>query len=226
MRTVWLYFMTCVFLFCSSVNAAEFSAKVIAVMDGDTVLIKRDNGVLKIRLTDIDAPEKAQPFGETSKRALSDMVLGKLINIDSQAMDKYGRMVARLEVDGLKVNAEMIRLGMAWEYSRFHNNKKLLALQAEAQQVPRGLWALTNPMPPWEWRKLHPRTDSKNRQRKTVSPKKVKAQSVDASCSAKKRCGEMSSCEEAKYYFTQCGLKKLDGDSDGIPCEVLCQPRE
>jgi endonuclease YncB( thermonuclease family) len=208
------------------VSAAEFSAKVIAVMDGDTVLIKRDSGVLKIRLTDIDAPEKAQPFGETSKRSLSDMVLGKIVNINSQAMDKYGRMVARLEVNGLNVNAEMIRLGMAWEYSRFYNNKKLLALQAEAQQAPRGLWALTDPMPPWEWRKLHPRTDSKSKQRKVVSSKKVKVSPVDASCGAKKRCREMSSCEEAKHYFTQCGLKKLDGDSDGIPCEILCQPKK
>jgi endonuclease YncB( thermonuclease family) len=44
-------------------QAEEFTTKVIAVLDGDTVLIRRAKGVLKIRLADIDAPEKAQPFG-------------------------------------------------------------------------------------------------------------------------------------------------------------------
>jgi hypothetical protein len=42
------------------------------------------------------------------------------------------------------------------------------------------------------------------------------------SCGAKKTCGQMASCEEAMFYLTQCGLSRLDGDSDGVPCESLC----
>jgi micrococcal nuclease len=71
-------------------------------------------------------------------------------------MDQYGRMVAHLSVDGLDVNTEQVRQGLAWEYSNFHNNKMLIALQNEAKQAPRGLWLQTNLTHPWVWRKQHP----------------------------------------------------------------------
>ena len=106
-------------------SGQEFTAKIIAVLDGDTVLVRREGGLVKIRLAEIDAPEKAQTFGETSKRSLSDMVLGKQAKVVSQAVDQYGRLVAHLSVDGWDVNAEQIRRGMAWEYSNFHSNQAL-----------------------------------------------------------------------------------------------------
>jgi len=146
-------------VFCSWIfvaQADEFSAKVIAVFDGDTVLIKRANGVTKVRLAGIDAPEKTQTFGATSKQSLAEMVSGKQIHLVTQAVDKYGRLIARISVNGLDVNAEQIRRGMAWESSRFHNDKAMLKLQQEAKNAPRGLWALSNPVPPWKWRKQHP----------------------------------------------------------------------
>jgi deoxyribonuclease-1 len=43
------------------------------------------------------------------------------------------------------------------------------------------------------------------------------------SCGGKRRCGEMASCEEAKFYLTQCGVTRLDGDGDGTPCQSLCR---
>ena len=64
-----------------SAHGEEFTAKVIAVLDGDTVLVKRAKGLVKIRMVGIDAPEKAQTFGDTSKRSLSDMVMGKQVTI-------------------------------------------------------------------------------------------------------------------------------------------------
>lgn len=208
-----------VLLSASSVaQGAEFTAKVIAVLDGDTVLVKRGNGLTKIRMAEIDAPEKAQVFGETSKRSLSDMVLGKQIKVVSQAVDQYGRMVAHISVDGLDVNAEQIRRGMAWEYSNYHSNHVLVALQNEAKQAPRGLWALSDPTPPWEWRKLH--SNVAPAQTSIAAP--PPAMPLDPTCSRKKYCSEMSSCEEAKYYLTQCGIKSLDGNGDGVPCEKLC----
>jgi deoxyribonuclease-1 len=42
-------------------------------------------------------------------------------------------------------------------------------------------------------------------------------------CGTKTTCSQMSSCEEAKFYLTQCGLTRLDGDGDGIPCASLCR---
>ncbi len=145
-----------ILLFVSaSAFGEEFFARVIVVIDGDTVLIRRSSGLVKIRLAEIDAPEKTQAFGGTSKNSLSDMVLGKQVKIVSQAIDQYGRMVAHLSVDGLDVNAEQIRRGMAWEYSSYHSDKALIALQDEARRASRGLWAQSDPVPPWAWRLRH-----------------------------------------------------------------------
>ncbi|MFM2408466.1 MAG: hypothetical protein RL358_1208 [Pseudomonadota bacterium] len=208
-------------LFATSATSATFNAKVIAVLDGDTVLIKRQAGVLKVRLVEIDAPEKSQPFGASSQQSLAGMVLGKQVQFTSQAFDQYERMIAHLNVNGLDVNAEQIKRGMAWEYSHFHSNHALVALEVEARAAPRGLWAMSAPIAPWDWRKQHP---------STTSPPSIPNASVvhDASCGGKKQCSQMSSCDEARHYLSVCGLKYLDGDGDGMPCEKLCalQPRE
>ncbi|MFY9261987.1 MAG: thermonuclease family protein [Gallionella sp.] len=212
---------TIMLLLCAfSVQAETFNTTVRVVLDGDTVMIKRGESTQTIRLAEIDAPEKAQPFGETAKKSLSDLVMGKSVQVVSQTMDQYGRMVAHLNVNGLDVNAEQIRLGMAWEYSNFHSNKALIALQKEAQSVPRGLWALSNPIPPWEWRKQHPYQES------APAPTPIAAAPRGMSCGNKKYCNQMTTCEEAKYYLNQCGVKRLDGNGDGVPCENLCTANE
>lgn len=198
-----------------------FSAKVIAVLDGDTVMILRSNGPMKVRLAEIDAPEKLQTFGETSKRSLSDMVMGKQVQVASQAIDQYGRMVAHLSLDGLDINAEQIRRGMAWEYSNFHSNKKLKALEADARQAPRGLWASSQPQPPWEWRKQHA-DPAKAPPAKVAGARPAQAKEPIPGCGDKKHCSQMTSCEEARHYLTQCGIRTLDHDGDGTPCEQLC----
>jgi endonuclease YncB( thermonuclease family) len=208
-------------------EAAEFSGKVITVLDGDTLLVLRNNHPVKVRLAEIDAPEKMQTFGETSRRSLSDMVLGKQVKVSSQAVDQYGRMVAHIGWNGLDVNAEQIRRGMAWEYSHFHGNQVLVALQEEAKQVPRGLWALGNPTPPWEWRKLHPNITGDQPHAVNLSnTAPAAAAAPGTACGSKRHCSEMSSCEEARHYLAQCGIKTLDGNGDGVPCEKLCSPKE
>ncbi len=223
MRT-WILFLLWAGTF-NTAHAESFSSKVIAVLDGDTVLIKRASGLVKIRLAEIDAPEKVQTFGETSKRSLSDMVLGKQVKVVSQAIDQYGRMVAHLSINGLDVNAEQIRRGMAWEYSHFHSNQALVALQEEARQAPRGLWAQGNPIPPWDWRKQHPSIlPAQSHTAASPASTHTTATLLDPTCGNKKHCSEMSSCEEAKHYLTQCGVKTLDGNHDGMPCEKLCAP--
>ena len=149
-------FLLCVAFFFSHAHAEEFSARVIAVLDGDTVLVARGVEHIKIRLADIDAPEKAQPYGMASRQALLERVLHKQVQINSRAQDDYGRTVAHLLLDGLNVNEEQVRLGMAWEYSHFHKDRHYRALQAEARQARRGLWEQDDPTPPWLWRKAHP----------------------------------------------------------------------
>ena len=157
MRLLLRLSLLCVCFVSCLAGAEEFTARVIVVLDGDTVLVVRGTERIKIRLADIDAPEKDQPYGMASKRALLDRVLHQQVQINSRAQDDYGRTVAHLLLDGLNVNEEQVRQGMAWEYSHFHKDRRYRALQAEARQARRGLWEQDNPTPPWQWRKAHPR---------------------------------------------------------------------
>ncbi|WP_349573152.1 excalibur calcium-binding domain-containing protein [Azotobacter salinestris] len=43
------------------------------------------------------------------------------------------------------------------------------------------------------------------------------------SCSTRKTCGQMASCEEAQYHLNECGNGRLDRDNDGVPCEAICR---
>jgi len=199
----------------SLAHAEEFDAKVIAVMDGDTVLVLRDGKKIKVRLVNIDAPEAAQEFGRESRDALAGMVLKKQVQINSRAIDSYGRMIAEISVDGQSVNEAQVRNGMAWEYSHFHRNKRYLSLSKQAQQSRHGLWAqAVEPVSPEQWRKTHPA--------KTSVAKPESSAHANVACGKKHLCRQMMSCEEAKIYLLQCGVQTLDGNGDGVPCESLC----
>lgn len=52
--------------------------------------------------------------------------------------------------------------------------------------------------------------------------KEPKQKSEQFSCSGKDKCKEMNTCAEAKFYLNECGVRKLDRDKDGVPCESLC----
>jgi endonuclease YncB( thermonuclease family) len=200
--------------------ADEFNAKVIAVLDGDTLLVLRDGAKVKVRMANIDAPEKDQAFGMQSRQSLVDMVFKKQVSISSQAVDQYGRVVGLVTLDGRNVNEEQVKCGMAWEYSHFHSDKGYIALQKTAQQTRSGLWSQGSPQAPWLWRKTHPASKSVVPQ----VPRKHPANSAisDSVCGHKKHCSQMSSCDEAYLYLARCGEKSLDANRDGVPCESLC----
>ncbi len=137
-------------------QAETFEARVIAVLDGDTVLVLREGQQLKVRLADIDAPEKSQPFGERSRDSLRELVHEQTVQVESRAVDQYARIVGTLRTDGRDASREQLRRGMAWEYSFHHSDRELVALQHEAQQARRGLWMQAHPQAPWQWRREHP----------------------------------------------------------------------
>lgn len=204
-------------LYCISALASgeEYSGRVINVLDGDTVLVSSDDhpqAPIKIRLVNIDAPEKDQEYGMASRQSLLDMVLNKPVQVVTQAVDDYGRVIATLRVRDLNVNHAQVQRGWAWENSRFHSNKVLVAMQQEAQQNRRGLWAGVNPIAPNLWRKDH----------LSKLPAATPEQVVNNAACAKKSCARMNSCAEAREYFARCKSHALDGDTDGRPCEILC----
>ncbi|WP_217994846.1 thermonuclease family protein [Methylogaea oryzae] len=105
-----------------------------------------------MRLADIDAPEKAQSFGNQSKMSLSGLCFGKQAQVETMTMDRYGRTVGRVRCDGVDANAEQIRRGMAWAYRQYLTDQSLLTMETEAKSARRGLWGDSDPVPPWDYR--------------------------------------------------------------------------
>jgi micrococcal nuclease len=128
------------------------AAPVIAVGDGDTLTILRNNKEERIRLSNIDAPEKKQPFGGRSKWSLSALCYGKDATLSNASKDRYGRTLALVQCDGVDVNREQVRRGMAWVYPKYNQDATLPAIESDAKQARRGLWANDDPTPPWRFR--------------------------------------------------------------------------
>jgi len=207
-------------------SATEYTGKVVGISDGDTLtLLTPEKRQVKVRLGEIDTPESNQPYGTRAKQALSDLAFGKEARVVVETTDKYGRTVGRVYVGGTDVNAELVRQGAAWVYRQYAKDTGLYRLEGEAKTAKRGLWNLPEAerCPPWDWRKGScPTTPAAAPATPTVSA--PAATSVAGfTCGGKRYCREMTSCEEARFYLTQCGVSTLDGDSDGVPCEKLCK---
>jgi len=139
----------------ASALAEEMVGHVVGVADGDTLtILVNGHDQIKVRLAEIDAPEKAQPFGQRSKQSLSDLCFDKDAELQKTATDRYGRTVAKVTCAGVYANAEQIRVGLAWAYRKYLHDKSLLDLEGEAKIEKRGLWIDSDPVPPWEFRKL------------------------------------------------------------------------
>ena len=138
----------------ASTAYADIEGKVVAVSDGDTVTVLDKHQVQnKVRLKEIDAPEKKQAFGQKSKQALSDLVFGKQVYVISNSTDRYGRNLGVILVDGVQVNQRMVADGYAWAYRQYLTDPSYLKSEQNARDKKLGLWADKNPTPPWEWRK-------------------------------------------------------------------------
>lgn len=111
-----------------------------------------------IRLKDIDAPEREQPFASDSRDYLKEMVMDKSIKLIGDKRDKYGRLLVDIMVDGQSVNEIMIAEGMAWRW-RHSKSKKMKLLEETARDAKKGIWALpeSQRIEPWEWRKQRAR---------------------------------------------------------------------
>ena len=137
------------------------SARIIAITDGDTVkALVADNQLLRVRLSWIDAPESSQAFGQRSKQHLSELVFGREVELHTHGLDRYGRTLAVIMLDGVDINLEQVRSGFAWVYEHYIGESSVdtqasyHAAQAAAQQERLGLWGDSQePVPPWLYRR-------------------------------------------------------------------------
>ena len=202
--------------------ADTLAGRVVGVHDGDTLtLLVAGNQPVKVRLAGIDAPELSQPYGQQAKQALSALAFRKAARVESPGPDKYGRTLGVVMVGTVNVNAELVKQGAAWVYRSYPFPPELEGLEAQARAAKRGLWALPvdQRCPQWDWRHKEPCGSP-------IVPGQAEPPELPAAggpCGEKRTCGEMTSCEEARFYLTQCGVSRLDGDKDGTPCEALCR---
>ena len=131
----------------------EIQGKVIRVLDGDTIEVLQDKKPIRVRLANIDAPEKKQAFGRWSTNQLKALLAGQSVTVSYTQTDRYGRIIGRVfTTNGTDASRFMVQSGAAWVYERYNVDESLPALQREAQEQKRGLWADPKPVPPWEWR--------------------------------------------------------------------------
>ena len=139
-------------IFVLPTYAEELVGRLVSVTDGDTLTVLVSKKQIKVRLTEIDAPERKQPFGTRSRQSLADLCAGMDARVVEQGKDRYGRTLGRVNCAGVDANAEQVRRGMAWVFDRYVTDRSLFSLQDEAKTSRRGVWADPKPIAPWEWR--------------------------------------------------------------------------
>lgn len=141
-------------------QSGEVSGRVIRVADGDTLTVLDAQLVQhKVRLQGVDAPEKAQPFGQRSKARLASQVFGRVVTVQYDKRDKYGRIVGKVLLGGHDVNLGQVAAGQAWHYKEYQQEQleddrhAYAAAEGSAQVARLGLWSEVAPIAPWEFRR-------------------------------------------------------------------------
>ena len=135
--------------------ANVIQGRVVGVSDGDSVtVLDAKKTPYKIRLAGIDAPERAQAYGQKAKESLSDLVFGKSVEVAWSKQDRYGRIVGVVTLAGVDINLEQVKRGMAWHYKQYQNEQSPEDREAYAQSESQardqrmGLWRDLAPMEP------------------------------------------------------------------------------
>lgn len=133
---------------------------VVGVSDGDTITVLDDNKQRHvIRLMGIDAPEKAQAFGQKAKESLSDLVFDRDVSVTWFKKDRYGRTVGQVQLDETDVCLEQIKRGLAWHYKQYEREQSVedrsryADAEDQARNARNGLWVDEKPIEPSKFRR-------------------------------------------------------------------------
>jgi endonuclease YncB( thermonuclease family) len=152
---LWILLAAVVLLPAQVAAAADLRGRVVGITDGDTLTLLTDQRQqVRIRLAEIDTPERGQPYATRARQSLAELAFGKTARVTVRDTDRYGRAIGRVHAGPLDVNAEMVRRGAAWVYRRYSDDPALLRLERTARAERWGLWGLPEAkrVPPWEWR--------------------------------------------------------------------------
>jgi micrococcal nuclease len=150
--TIKRLLLACLALLLSAYSVfADFSGRVVRVLDGDTIEVLHSRHAERIRLNGIDCPEKGQVYGTRAKQAASELVFGKQVTLQTFGKDKYGRTIADVLLpDGRNVNHALVRDGWCWWYRKYAPGNVILEeLERRARGSGLGLWADPHPVRRW-----------------------------------------------------------------------------
>lgn len=157
MYKYWFIFLIVIFNNYSTPFKKEtLVGKVVSVTDGDTFkLLTKDSTLIKIRLANIDCPERKQPFSKKAKQFVFDAIFSKMVTLNVLKKDRYRRYISNVIYDdSLSLCHELVKNGLAWHYRKYSKDSVLQALEDEARKNKLGLWQDKNATAPWEWRDL------------------------------------------------------------------------
>mgnify|MGYP002375195414 CR=1 FL=1 len=128
--------------------------KVVKVVDGDTFdLLSKSNKIYRIRMLEIDTPERGQVFYRVSKQALAAQIFSKEIKVLWTGTDRNGRLLGTVLCQGRNINLYMVEAGYAWHFKRYSKDIQFAKAELQARAAKRGLWGQGQAIAPWEFRK-------------------------------------------------------------------------
>lgn len=152
MMALWL-------TFASTIHAEVLTGKVVGISDGDTItVIDANKQSHKVRLAGIDAPEKAQAFGQASKKSLSDLIFNRTVDVHWDKRDRYQRILGKVLFNGQDICLEQVKRGMAWHYKQYEKDQSAqdradyVSAEQYARQTKAGLWVDSAPVEPSQFR--------------------------------------------------------------------------
>lgn len=140
-------------LILCSILSATITGRVVSVHDGDTLTVLEGTTQIKVRLSEIDAPELKQRYGRRATLAIVVRLLGRQVAIEPAGKDRYGRILGTVFLGPDSVNLWLVRNGWAWRYEKYSKRDILKQAQVEAKKERTGLWSDSSPVEPWEWRR-------------------------------------------------------------------------
>lgn len=149
-----LFLFISLFLCYLSYSQKTITGKTVGITDGDTVkLLTRDSTLIKVRLANIDCPERKQPFSKRAKQFTSKAIFNKNVELVYLKKDRYGRFIGHVIYDdSLNLSNELLKNGLAWHYRKYSKDTILQNLENKARKQKIGLWQDPTSIPPWEWR--------------------------------------------------------------------------
>lgn len=127
--------------------------QILKVKDGDTFDYLDCNGVIHtVRIAGIDTPEKGQPFANKAKEKLSLLLNSGKITLLRTGSGNHNRLAMEVYVNGIDVNLELVKCGLAWREPRFDKSGKYIQAEADAKKAKIGLWSDPTSIAPWEYR--------------------------------------------------------------------------